>query len=116
MNTSISLNGSLFNPTSVSARLIRVGDSRRAANGTLYYYHRSNKLAWDIQWNSLAETNLSAIQTIALLTSSFAFIDEASTSYTVLVPDGGYSAVLSASKASRANFYYYDVTLTIEQV
>lgn len=115
MNTLVSLNGSSFTPTSVAVRLLRIGDSRRAANGKLYYYHRANKRAWDLQWTSLPETQLSAIQTIGLLTSTFTFIDEAGSSYTVLVPDGGYSATLAASKASRANFFYYDVALTIEE-
>lgn len=116
MNTYITLNGTNFFPTSIERGLNKVGDFRRAANGTAYYYHRANKNTWTITWNKLRETSLSAITTIGALTASFTFVDEAGTSYTVLVPPGGYSHSLNADSISSGGIFYYDVSLTLEQV
>jgi hypothetical protein len=116
MNTYISLNGTRYYPSSVDVKLDKVGDTHRAANGTLYYYHRANKRSWSLQWKSLIETSISGLRSIGILTAPFTFIDESGTSYTVLVPPGGYSAKLDAGNISHANVFYYDITIELTEV
>lgn len=116
MNNYIVLNSTNFYPTAITSSLDKIGDLKRAANGTLYYYHRANKRNWELVWTSLPETDLSGIRTIAELTSSFTFTDENNTNYTVLVPSGGFEVTLAADKMRKDGFFYYDVTLRLDQV
>lgn len=115
-NTYITMNSVTFSPTTVEVSFDKIGTMKRAANGTLYFYFRSIKRKWSIAWTGLPETSLAAIRTLGALTSSFILIDEAGTSYTVIVPPGGYSAELSAERRSLAGVFYYDVSLEVEEV
>lgn len=115
-NTTISLNGVSFSPTTVEVSFEKIGTTKRAANGKLYFYFRALKRMWNIEWSNLPEGSLSAIRTIGALTSSFTFIDEFGASFTVIVPPGGYSAEMSAERISLANVFYYDVSLQLEEV
>lgn len=115
-NTYITMNSVVFSPTTVEVSFDKIGTTKRAANGKLYFYFRAIKRKWSISWTALPEANLAAIRALGALTSSFTFIDEHGTSYTVVVPPGGYSAELSAERRSLAGVFYYDVSLELEEV
>jgi hypothetical protein len=115
-NTSISLNGSSFSPTTIETAIEKIGITKRAANGTLYFYFRANKRVWNISWSGLPESLLTGIRTIGLLTASFIMIDEFGSSFTVIIPPGGYTQEMSAERRSLAGTFYYDVSLQVQEV
>lgn len=115
-NPTIAMNGTSFAPTSIEVTTDKIGITKRAANGKLYFYFRANKRKWAMEWNSLQESGVGAIRTIGALTTAFTLVDEAGTSHTVIVPPGGYSQELSAERISLANVAYYNVSLQLEEV
>jgi hypothetical protein len=115
-NTTISLNGTSFSPTTIETTIQKFGTTKRAANGRLYFYYRGTKRFWTIEWTGLPEASLSAIRAIGILTTSFTFIDEFGVSFTALVPEGGYTHEMAAERRSLAGVFYYDVTLQLEEV
>jgi hypothetical protein len=116
-NKYVTMNSVTFRPTEISRNLKRAGDLKTMADGTNKMYHRGFKYEFDLTWTGLPESNKAAIRTIATLTTSFTFIDEDGTSYTVLCPPDAYSDALSASNISIGlGIIYYDITLKLLQV
>ena len=115
-NNYISLNGTQFRPTSVDVEETKIGEEKRMADGTLKFYHRAVKLQWTIAWTGLVETAVAAIRTIYRLTTSFTFIDEFGTSWTVLTLPGNLQLSMSAEKTRIDGTKYYDVELVVTQV
>lgn len=110
------LNGTQVNPSELDAKADeKIGESRRMADGTLRYYHVAFKGEWTLTWNGLKETYLSALVTIARLTTSFTFIDYNSVSHTVMILPGGFTTKLSADKVS-PNMKRWDISMTLTEV
>lgn len=80
----VSLNATLFYPTGIERTLEKVGDELIAADGTLRFYYRKTRKIWTLQWNNVHETVVALVTIIANLTTSFTFIDDLGTSYTVI--------------------------------
>lgn len=112
----IYMNGTQFNPSEVELKDDeKIGESRRMGDGTLRYYHRAFKSEWTIKWNSIRDTYVPAIRTIARLTTSFTFIDYEGVSHTVMVLPGGMTRNLSAEKVT-PGIKRYDITMTLTEV
>lgn len=115
-NNYVTLNGTQFRPTSVEPEETKIGEEKRMADGTLKFYHRAIKLRWTISWKGLIETSVAAIRTIYRLTTSFTFIDEFGTSWTVMTLPGNLSVSMSAERTRIDGTKYYDIDLVIDQV
>lgn len=115
-NQYITINGTSFNPTSIEYSIEKVGESRRMADGTLRYYHRANKYKWTLQWASVRESRVSAIQTVGELTTSTTFIDYEGVSHTVILLPGCFKKTLSADKVASLTARYFDVELVLDEV
>lgn len=107
----VTLNGTTFYPSDVPKTLTKVGKSLVSVNGTRTWIHRGHKRSWELSWNTVSNTVRGQVQTIALLTSTFTFVDQLSVSYTVQCEADCYQE--SVAFISRDGTLYYDLTLTI---
>lgn len=112
----ITLNGTNFYPTNIERTKKRIATVRRMVDGTLKTYHRTYKSEWSITWDNLPEGSLAAIQTISELNTSFAFVDEFSTSFTVMATPDDFSYSFDAGDISIGGTIYYSATLTLHQI
>lgn len=115
-NNPIYLNGQQLRPSSIERTATKVGTSQRMADGTLRYFHRANKSSWTITWEGVTEDILTIVRNVYTLTTSFTFIDEQATSFTVLCEGDALKYTLSATKIALGGHKRYDVTLTVNQV
>jgi hypothetical protein len=109
----ISLNATVFTPIDVQETVTKIGDEFQGANGARRFAHRANKREWRISWRRVLASVRTGVRGIYALTSSFTFIDEDGTSYTVFCPPGGYSS--SISLIAPGVTLYYDIELTIKE-
>lgn len=107
------LNGSAFAFTEIEDQLDKIGVEHVSLNGTRSFLHRAAKGAWTISWAAIDTSTKNQVRALFLLTSTFTFVNEDGTNYTVYVPPGGYKAtrILRGDLAP-----YWSVTLQIKQV
>jgi hypothetical protein len=116
MSKQISLNGTVFHPTSVKKVPHKIGKLLEAASGKRNWVHRTHKREWEIAWNGVPEATRAAIETIFLLTTTFTFIDLNGTSYTVQCEGDDYSQSTDADHyAFDDDTLRWDVTLRIHE-
>jgi hypothetical protein len=114
----ISLNGVTFYPSDVPEELELIGESIVSDNGTRRWIQivdgSSNpirKRSWTIPWNDVPAATRAAIKAIALLGTTFTFVNELGESYTVQCEEKCFSS--NVSTISGDNLNYYTVSLTI---
>lgn len=109
----IALNGTSFYPTDAPKELTKVGTSLVMANGTRRFVYRAHKRSWELSWSSVPNATRAAIETIALLVSTFIYDDQHGSSWTVQCEDGCYSD--SVAIIAGDGTLYYDVKLVIHE-
>ena len=113
----IFLNGTEFFPSDVPKELSKIGKTLIAASGKRRFVHRQSgatpifKNSWEIPWNDVPEATRAAIEAVSRLTTTFTFVDQHGTSYTVQCEDAAYSD--SVTTISPGNVLYYTVKLKI---
>jgi hypothetical protein len=113
---SVTLSGGTFYPTTVARKQRKAGRELVAADGTLNLVLRGTKFEWELGWERVTDVVMGTIYAVAALTTSFTFVDQHGTPYTVAVPLEGYSDEVSLIAAGGPTTLYYDVSLTIRQV
>lgn len=77
-----------WDPTGYKETPAKIGTTLVAADGTRNRVERgTTKHVFDLAWDPCNLATMQALRTIALLTSTFAFVDYGGTSYTVQVED-----------------------------
>jgi hypothetical protein len=120
----ISLNGTTYDgtpaagsnpwkPASITRRDIKIGVTNVAADGTRTLVLRGIKREWDIEWEKVNATTRNALRTLHALTTTFTFVDEDGTSWTVQTEEGDHED--STAYTSGANVQYYDTKITLRQ-
>lgn len=116
----ISMNATAFYPSDIKETVTKIGKSLPAASGKRRWAQRVDsggtpihKRTWDISWEMVGETVRAQVETIALLATTFAFVDQHSVSYTVQCEDDPYQA--NVSDIGGDGTLYYSVSLKIYQ-
>lgn len=112
----VTINGTQFNPSNISRDVEKRGTVLEMASGKTRYFHRAHKSKWTLTWNNVREDYVTTIRALYLLTTSFTYTDEESTSYTVLCTPGGFRTELDAGSVSLTGTKYYTVELTLTEV
>ena len=108
------LSGTLFKPMSIEEKLNKIGTVVIFEAGNSVFVYRGVKREWVIHWEKVPETTRTALMTIAALSTTFPFVDEHGTSYTVHCRPGGHQS--KTAFTTPANAIYYDVDLTLHEV
>lgn len=115
----IMLNGTTFYPSDVPKELSKIGVSLPMASGTRRFVQRTVsgtpvfKRTWALPWLIVPEATRAAVQTIALLTTTFTFVDHLGVSYTVQTEEDSYTEKVSVIVSNTV--FYYDLTLKLYQ-
>lgn len=107
----IFLNSTEFFPSDAPVTLTKVGAALVSANGTRRWVQRAHKRAWDLSWEGVSNATRAAVQTIALLTTTFTYVDQLGVSYTVQCEEDCFTASVSAIEPSGT--IRYDVALKV---
>lgn len=109
------LNGSAFYPSNIQETITRIGTGTVARNGTRRFQHRGFKRRFDLTWKDAPESVLIALRTIAVLTTTFAFVHTNGVSYTVQCEDDVLQADVAFVGAGPggAPVLYYSIKLTL---
>lgn len=83
------------------------------SDGSRHFVQRGTKRVWAIKWDKVNETTRAALVTLGLLSTTFVYVDELGTSYTVQTENDDLKH--STAFTSVTNVYYYGVELTIRQ-
>lgn len=112
----ITLNGVTVKPSTIEPELVVIGEELEAPDGTITQIRRggNTKWRWTLTWEKVSASVRNQIRTIALLNTTFTFVDEDGTSYTVLTDMQPYSSKNAAFGADGTTVYY-DVTLKIQE-
>lgn len=113
--SAIILNGVTFSTgvKNITEPLRRVGKRKEAANGNPRFFLRGSKRSWEISFENLPIATINQLRTIALLSSSFAYTDEAGTSFTVICQENALE--VSRPEILQDGTIAYEATLRIEQ-
>ena len=77
-----------WDPTGYKETPQKIGKTLEAADGTRNRVERATtKRIFDLEWNPCTYATMQTLRTIALLTTTFTFVDFGGTSYTVQVED-----------------------------
>jgi hypothetical protein len=116
-NKVVQMNGSNFYPTSIERTEEKIGQEFTMANGTRRFFWRATKNTWVLTWEGLHESSLAAIRAIYNLGTSFGYVDEFGTTYTVICTTEPYTTQLEANRISmNGTFYYSSVSITLKEV
>lgn len=112
--TIFGLGGSHKGPTNIEEEVLVFGTEFEADTGDLSMLETGKKRQWVLTWNDIPVATRTAIRAIALLSSTFTYIDEDGNSFTVQCPkQSRYKSGISI--IANATTLYYGVTLTIRQ-
>lgn len=116
----IQLNGATFYPSSIEEDDTKVGRLIQSANGKRTFMHRTSdgttpifQRTWSIKWETVSSTIADAVRVVAHLTTTFTYISERGSSFTVQCEDGALrisTGVIDSDGVPR-----YDVELTIHE-
>jgi hypothetical protein len=112
----IFLNGTEYFPSDAPKELSKIGTTLVMASGKRRFVQRLSgatpifKSSWEIPWNDVDETTRAAIEAVSRLTTTFVYVDQHGTSYTVQCEDGAYSDSVSTIAPGAL---YYTVKLKI---
>jgi len=94
----------------------KYGKELRAADGTPTILIRGTKRSWELRWKRVPEVTRAAVETIAALSATFAFIHPNGTTYTVLCGLEDYQEEPDPDATLPTGpTYAYDVTLTVRE-
>lgn len=110
----VTLAGVSFYPTTIETEDMRIAESQRMLGGALRMWHRAYKKKWSVHWENVPETTVSGIRTRYRSSSSQTYVDQDSTTYTVILTT--FKESLAAEDISLAGLYYYDLDLEYEEV
>jgi hypothetical protein len=119
MSGNITLNGTTFHPSDIAKETSKIGVALVAASGRRRFVHRTSsgtpiyKRTWTLPFDNVSETVRLAVAAIYALTTTFTFVDEHGTSYTVQCEDGGYSEKINTIVSNTE--LTYDLTLKVLQ-
>lgn len=114
-NNPIQLNSVQYRPSTISRTITIVGGSTRMASGRLRTYIRAKKSSWSISWKGATETVLNQLKTLAALNTTFTFVDDQGTSFTVLFDGDVLQIELAGETISIAGLKYYELSITINE-
>lgn len=117
----IFLNGTEFFPSDAPKEVTKIGALQVAANGARTWVQRVDgannpilKRSWRLTWKMVGESTRAAVEAVALLATTFAYVDQHGTSYTVQCEEQPYrDGVVDIGPDGTL---YYDVDLEIWQV
>ena len=116
----ISLNGTTFGPSTIAVEIEKIGTEQVGADGTRNWMQRLDgssqpihKRTWTLTWEKVLAALRTSIRSVFLLATTFTYIDEDGTSYTVQCEKQDYKDTIAFISASGT--LYYNVTLTIRQ-
>lgn len=116
----ISLNGTTFGPSKIAVEIEKIGAEQIGADGHRNWMQRldgSNqpihKRTWTLTWEKVLAALRTSIRNVFLLGTSFTYVDEDGTSYTVQCEKQDYKDDIAFVGAGPT--LYYNVTLTIRQ-
>lgn len=102
-----------FKPTKIDGGPRKIGREIEAADGTPYWMQRAQKRRWTISWAMAHEATRAALEAIFLLATTFPYVDQRGTSYTVQCHAEDYTETTAFTDA--ANTIYYQIDLTLRQ-
>lgn len=120
MSGSITLNGVTFHPSDIGKETIKIGTTLVAASGRRRFVHRTvsgspqYKHTWTLPFNNVSETVRAAVAAIEALTTTFPYVDEHGTSYTVQCEGDSYTEKINTIVSNTE--LTYDVQLKIYQI
>jgi hypothetical protein len=107
----IFMDGDEFFPSDVQKTITKIGVSLAMADGSRRWVQRANKHTWAISWERVNVFVRGAVEAVALLGTTFAFVDQDGFSHTVQCEADAYSDSVAA--ISPDNTLYYDISLTV---
>lgn len=114
----IFLNSTEFFPSDAPKTTEKIGVLLQGANGKRTWVQRVtsggaaiHKRQWQISWNDVDATVRAAVEAIFLLATTFPYVDQHGTTYTVQCEADGYSDAVTTIAPDGT--LYYDVELTI---
>lgn len=110
------MNGTAFYPSTIERTVKKIGQLFVMANGSKRFLYRNTKNEWVLSWTTVPESALANIRAIHNLLTSFAYIDEFGVSRTVICTDDDYSETLDAAKININGTFYYDVSITLQEI
>lgn len=105
--------GAPWKPSKITRRIIKIGTTNIAANGTRTLVLRGNKSEWDLEWEKVDAITRNAIRTLHALSTTFTFVDEDGASWTVQTEEGDQEDTTAFTSPS--NTQYYDTSITLRQ-
>ena len=103
-------------PSGLKRTTTKIGRTFTAANGDTSFVARGSgivKHKWVLSWEKANATTQAALKALYALTTTFAFVDQDGTSYTVLCTgDDPFDEDISSN---RANAYLYNVDFTLKE-
>jgi hypothetical protein len=110
---SVSLNSQTFYPADIELNIVRKGTAIEPADGSERFALRAVKRQWKLRWKTILDAEREDLEAIASLTTSFTYVDERGTSYTVIPdPQPLRSNVAIIAKGA---VLYYAVELNIRE-
>ena|SRR5205085_10012034 len=101
-------------PTTLTVADAKIGKTQIAYNGNrTFIYRGARKKTWTIGWPLANETTRAAVRTLHELTTTWTFVDEHGTSYTVQTEADDLSE--DYAMTTPANAILYDVKLTVRE-
>ncbi len=105
--------GTPFKPSRIQVNPHKIGTLLTAADGTPNWIYRGTKFEWLIEWDAVPENTRSALATLAALNTTFTYIDEHATSYTVLTTADDFT--FETAYVIAGNVQYYKCGITLRQ-
>jgi hypothetical protein len=110
----VTLNGTTFYPSNVEEDLEKYGAELRAKSGKRRWIHRAHKRSWKLSFDDVPLSVLTALRTVATLTTTFTFVDENANSYTVLCTEAPLSSgITTIGTQAGVQVLLYSPTLQI---
>ena len=105
--------GTLYRPVKIAETINKIGTVIEAESGARTLVQRGVKREWAISWEQVPEATRAALATLAGLATTFTFVDEHGTSYTVQTEPGDHKC--ETDHTDRANVYWYNIELTLHE-
>ena len=101
-------------PSSIAAKVRKIGTVREAASGARTFVYRGYKLEWDIQWENVSDLTRGAVANIATNSGTYTFTDVGGNNYTVHTENDDHQEETTFTDAS--GIQYYNCSITLRQV
>ena len=105
--------GTYWKPVRIAETLRKIGTVVEAEAGGRTLVQRAVKREWTITWEKVNESTRAGVIGLAGLGTTFAYVDEHGTSYTVQTEPGDHAS--ETAFTSVTNVYYYNLELTLHE-